>query len=186
MAALPMIEPGLHQRILDHLNQAVMLFRSDLSLIYANPAAEMLLGMSVNRLEGLPFGELFIDKVSLQEQIMDAVATNHPFSRHEVSLRLLNENDVTVDLTVNILHTVSGEIQILLEMTTIDRILRITRDDAMVEQQATAQDLIRGLAHEIKNPLGGLRGAAQLLERQLESEEQKEHTPDTRSFIIWI
>ena len=174
--ALATIQPELHQRILDNLSLAVMLFKPDLTLIYANPAAEMLLGVSVNRLIGLPFEERRKAEVSLKQQLVEAVDTNHPFSRHELAVRLMNENDITVDLTVNILQSGDVEKQVLLEMEPIDRILRIAREDAIVAQQATAQDLIRGLAHEIKNPLGGLRGAAQLLERELESDDQKEYT----------
>jgi len=174
--ALATIQPELHQRILDNLSLAVMLFRPDLTLIYANPAAEMLLGVSVNRLIGLPFEEMIKAEASLKQQLVEAVDTNHPFSRHELTVRLMNENDITVDLTVNILQSGDVEKQVLLEMEPIDRILRIAREDAIVAQQATAQDLIRGLAHEIKNPLGGLRGAAQLLERELESDDQKEYT----------
>ncbi len=174
--ALATIQPELHQRILDNLSLAVMLFKPDLTLIYANPAAEMLLGVSVNRLVGLPFEEMVKAEASLKQQLVEAVETNHPFSRHELAVRLMNENDITVDITVNILQSGDAEKQVLLEMEPIDRILRIAREDAIVAQQATAQDLIRGLAHEIKNPLGGLRGAAQLLERELESEDQKEYT----------
>jgi len=173
---LPTKEPALHQRILDNLNMAVLLFKPDLTLSYANPAAEMLLGASENRLIGVPFDDLITSKTSLKEHIQEAIETIHPFSRHELTVRLMHENEVTVDLTVNVLKSGKGEIQVLMEMVPIDRILRISREDAIIAQQATAQDLIRGLAHEIKNPLGGLRGAAQLLERQLESEEQKEYT----------
>ncbi|MGD8784292.1 MAG: nitrogen regulation protein NR(II) [Thioalkalispiraceae bacterium] len=176
MVALPIIQPDLHQRILDNLNLVVLLFDPDLTLVYANPAAEMLMGMSANRLIGRRLDELITDKVCLQEQIEEAVASNHPFSRHEVVLRLINEDDVTVDLTVNVLQDSVGKTQVLLEMLPIDRMLRITREEAIVEQQATVQGLVRGLAHEIKNPLGGLRGAAQLLERELDKEEQKEYT----------
>lgn len=174
--ALPTIQPELHHRILDNMNLAVLLFRPDLTLIYANPAAEMLLGASVNRLIGSPFAELISAKVPLKEQVAEAFVTKHPFSRHELAIQLMNEKDITVDLTVNVLQSGDAETQLLFEMVPIDRILRITRDDAIVAQQATAQDLIRGLAHEIKNPLGGLRGAAQLLERELESDDQKEYT----------
>ena len=173
---LATIQPELHQRIIDNLNLAVLLFRPDLTLVYANPAAEMLLGASVNRLIGSPFDELISAKVPLREQLSEAFVTKHPFSRHELAIRLMGEKDITVDLTVNILQSGDVETQLLFEMVPIDRILRITRDNAIVAQQATAQDLIRGLAHEIKNPLGGLRGAAQLLERELESEDQKEYT----------
>lgn len=176
MAALPTTNPELHQCILDNLNMAVLLFKVDLTLSYANPAAEMLLGVSANRLIGMPFDDLISAEAPLKEQLNEAIETIHPFSRHELAVRLMHEKEMTVDLTVNVLKSGDAEIQVLMELVPIDRILRINRDDAIIAQQATAQDLIRGLAHEIKNPLGGLRGAAQLLERELESEDQKEYT----------
>lgn len=174
--AVPTTQTELHQRILDNLNQAVLLFNADLTLAYLNPAAEMMLGASLRRLQGMSFAELIDCKETLIDQIREAIQTNHPFSMHEQSISLLKEKEVTVDFTVNILQSAFGEPEILMEMVPIDRLLRIARDDAIVAQQDTAQDLIRGLAHEIKNPLGGLRGAAQLLERELKSEEQKEYT----------
>lgn len=177
MVVLPTINTDLYQRIIDNLNLAVLLANSDLTLLYANPAAEMLLGASLKRISGMPLAELVDSKdFELMGHINEALESGHPFSRHELVVRLLNEKDITVDLTVNVLQTGEEETQILMEVIPIDRILRISRDDAIVTQQSTAQNLIRGLAHEIKNPLGGLRGAAQLLERQLENDDQKEYT----------
>jgi len=70
----------------------------------------------------------------------------------------------------------SGHSGLILEISVVDRPLRIARDEAMMIQQEHASSLVRGLAHEIKNPLGGLRGAAQLLARQLPEKELKEYT----------
>ena len=65
---------------------------------------------------------------------------------------------------------------LLLEMSDVTRRTRISRENALLIQHGAGRQMIRQLAHEIKNPLGGLRGAAQLLERQLESDELKEYT----------
>lgn len=174
--AVPTTQTELHQRILDNLNQAVLLFHSDLTLAYMNPSAEMLFGASLRRLRGMPLGEIVESRDALLEQVREAIATNHPFSMHEQSLILLREKEIMADFTVNVVQSAFGAPEIIMEMVPIDRLLRIARDDAIVAQQDTVQDLIRGLAHEIKNPLGGLRGAAQLLERELKSEEQREYT----------
>ncbi len=64
----------------------------------------------------------------------------------------------------------------MVELTQLDRHLRIAREENLLEQHQVARQLVRGLAHEIKNPLGGLRGAAQLLERELVDEDLKEYT----------
>ena len=176
MVAIPITQTGMHQRILDNINTCVMLFRADLTLIYVNPAAEMLFGASARRLGGMAFDELIHAKEPIKEQILEAVKTAHPFSHHEQTIYLLDEKEITVDFTVNILQSNFSEKEVLFELYPIDRLRRIVRDNVLMSQQDTTQDLLRGLAHEIKNPLGGLRGAAQLLERQLESEEQKEYT----------
>ncbi len=174
--AVPTVHTELHQRILDNLNESVMLFDADLKLVYANPAAEMLLGASTRQIIGLPFTDLVMPRDPVIDQLQDAVQSNHPFSKHEQSVTLFSGTELTVDFTVNVIHSNFDEPQILFEILPVERLLRITRDDALVAQQAATQELLRGLAHEIKNPLGGLRGAAQLLERELEKEEQKEYT----------
>lgn len=171
-----MLQTDLHQHILDNLNGAVALFGSDLRLRYLNPAAEMLFGGSARQLLGMSFADLIMPREPVIDQLREAVNSQHPFSKHEQLIDLFNGKEITADFTVNILLTPFGESEVLIEITPIDRLLRITREDALVAQQVATRELLRGLAHEIKNPLGGLRGAAQLLERELHSEEQKEYT----------
>ena len=174
--AIPTTQTELHQRILDSLNEAVLMFNADLKLMYANPAAEMLLGASARHVLGHSFVELVMPREPVFDQLQEAIHSNHPFSKHEQVITLFDGKELTVDFTVNILPSPFGSPEVLMEIVPIDRLLRISRDDALVAQQAATQELLRGLAHEIKNPLGGLRGAAQLLERELNSEEQKEYT----------
>lgn len=176
MAAIPMTQNELHQQILDNLNSAVALFGADLRLRYLNPAAEMLFGGSARQLLGLGFNDLVIPHEPVTDQLREAVESLHPFSKHEQLIDLYNSKTITADFTVTVLQSTFGETELLFEIRPIDRLLRITREDALVAQQVATRDLLRGLAHEIKNPLGGLRGAAQLLERELHSEEQKEYT----------
>lgn len=173
--AVPTTQSELHQRILDSLNEAVLMFDSGLKLVYANPAAEMLLGASIRQVLGHSFVELVMPREPVFDQLQEAIRSNHPFSKHEQVITLFDGKELTVDFTVNILPSPFGT-EVLIEIIPIDRLLRISRDDALVAQQAVTQELLRGLAHEIKNPLGGLRGAAQLLERELHSEDQKEYT----------
>jgi len=176
MVAVPTTQTELVQRILDGLNAAVLLFDADLKLRYANPAGEMLLGASNRQILGHSFTELIIPREPVIDKIQEALRSNHPFSKHEQTVTLFDGRELIVDFTVNILQSPFGSPEVLIEITPIDRLLRISRDDAQVAQQVVTQELLRGLAHEIKNPLGGLRGAAQLLERELNSEEQKEYT----------
>jgi len=83
---------------------------------------------------------------------------------------------ILVDCSVAPFLDNSNNNGLLIELTALDRSLRIVRDEALAAQQENVKSLVRGLAHEIKNPLGGLRGAAQLLERQLDDKELIEYT----------
>ncbi len=65
---------------------------------------------------------------------------------------------------------------IMLELSQLDRHLRIAREEKLLSEQNATRNIIRGMAHEIKNPLGGIRGSAQLLERELPSDDLKEYT----------
>lgn len=176
MVASPTIQTEVHQRILEHLNEAIALFDASLRLIYLNPAAEMLLCASLRQLSGMAFIDLIAPREPILEQLTEAVSTNHPFSKHEQTIELFNGKEISADITINILSSAFGEAEVLLEIKPIDRLQRISREDALYAQQNATRDLLRGLAHEIKNPLGGLRGAAQLLDKELTSDDQKEYT----------
>jgi two-component system nitrogen regulation sensor histidine kinase GlnL len=93
-----------------------------------------------------------------------------------VPLILFHDKEVTVNITLLPLKDSDDHSEYLMELLPVDRWLRITRDEQRVEQQEVTQEIMRGLAHEVKNPLGGLRGAAQLLEKELPSKELKEYT----------
>src|SRR5699024_8094254 len=80
------------------------------------------------------------------------------------------------DCTVTPLAVDGGETALLLEFTQRDRQRRISQDNRMHSRNLANREMLRGLAHEIKNPLGGVRGAAQLLERELRDSEQREYT----------
>jgi two-component system nitrogen regulation sensor histidine kinase GlnL len=85
-----------------------------------------------------------------------------------------HEKSLTIDCTFNPVPSADGQ-RLLLEILSVEQVLRIAREEGLIAQQHAMKLLVRGLAHEIKNPLGGLRGAAQLLEREI-SNEQKEFT----------
>lgn len=165
------------QRVLEGMTAVVLLFDQDLNLQYVNPAGEMLFEQSARHMLGLSYVELIQhrNEISLNNWIKE-VKSGQPFTRHEVPLVLFHEKEVTANLTVIPLIDSDAKTEYLLEILPVDRWLRISRDEQRVEQQEVTQEILRGLAHEIKNPLGGLRGAAQLLERELPSDDLKEYT----------
>jgi two-component system nitrogen regulation sensor histidine kinase GlnL len=86
------------------------------------------------------------------------------------------ERIITVDCIVTPLVDGGPETALLVELSQVDRLMRLARDENIIDRQAANRAVMRGLAHEIKNPLGGLRGAAQLLERELPNQSLKEYT----------
>lgn len=164
-------------RILENMSGVVLLFDRGLRLRYLNPAAEMLFQVSSRHLIGLHVDELVRGtERELAAHLQHSLDTGHPFTEREMPLLLPDRRSVTVDCTVIPLTDRDGESGLLVEMQQIDRQLRITRDGELLNRQQTVRDLIRGLAHEVKNPLGGLRGAAQLLEQELPDPALHEYT----------
>ena len=164
------------QRILESLHSVVMLFDRELRLRYINPAGEMLFEASARHLLDSPIAELIQVDDNLITALQEVIDTAHPFTKHEQKLMLLAQREITVNIVVSTLQEAHGQTELLVEMNPINRLLQITRDENLVNQQKTTRELLRGLAHEVKNPLGGLRGAAQLLEKELPNETLKEYT----------
>lgn len=165
----------LIQRIIENLHTAVMLLDPDLQIRYINPAAEMLFAVSAKRMIGESAREL-LTSTNVINELETVIKSGHPFTERELVLELGNGRRSTVDLTVIPLLDPQHQREILVEMNQVDRQLRIVREESLLAQSNATRALVRGLAHEIKNPLGGLRGAAQLLERELNNEELKEYT----------
>tara|TARA_R110001592_G_scaffold363352_2_gene684851 strand:- start:123364 stop:124443 length:1080 start_codon:yes stop_codon:yes gene_type:complete len=171
-----MTEEQLHHLLLDSLNTAVILLNNELEICYTNPAAESLLAISAIRLYGTPISLLFdASDSNLKSLGEEAIKTNRPFTQRQATLTLTDHTNITVDLTATPLQTEANKM-LLVEMQPMDRLMRINREEALISTHDTTQNLVRGLAHEIKNPLGGIRGAAQLLSEDLNNQ------PELREF----
>jgi two-component system nitrogen regulation sensor histidine kinase GlnL len=171
----------LYKQIIEGLTNTVLLLNSDLQVEYANPTGEELFEMSLKRLLGSNFDELFRNAQHLTNEIQQALTSGNPFTERELELTLLNKRVIQTDCVVTPLldlrdKTDSSKRVMLIELNNVNRGMRISREENQFIQSNAMRAMIRGLAHEIKNPLGGLRGAAQLLERELETEDQKEFT----------
>lgn len=166
----------LERMILDHLNTAVMLFDKNLCLTYLNPAAEILFEVSSRHLVGQHAADLLpCPDSNVEQRLAAALSSRHPFTEHEINITVADRTK-TVNCTVLPLFHFDAEDEVLVELNQVDRQLRITREEHLLSQHQATQALIKGLAHEIKNPLGGLRGAAQLLERELPDPGLREYT----------
>jgi two-component system nitrogen regulation sensor histidine kinase GlnL len=167
---------GIQRTIVDNLNVAVLVLDENLCLIYINPAAENLFHLSSKRTLGSSIDKmLFVDN-HLFSRLRDALKLSHPYAEHELTIEIMPGQQITIDYRATPLQAPDQPAMLLLEITHIDRQLRIAREEKLLSEQVASRQLVRGLAHEIKNPLGGLRGAAQLLERELPKPELKEYT----------
>jgi two-component system nitrogen regulation sensor histidine kinase GlnL len=169
------INDALHRLLLDNLTTATLLLNDGLRLEYMNPAAEMLLAVSGQRSHGQFISELFTESAEALSALRQAVEEAHPFNKREAVLTAVTGQTLTVDYAVTPIIN-RGTTLLLLEVHPRDRLLRITKEEAQLSKQETTKMLVRGLAHEIKNPLGGIRGAAQLLARELPEESLKDYT----------
>ncbi|MFC3284093.1 nitrogen regulation protein NR(II) [Litchfieldella rifensis] len=162
----------MYQRLLEHLTTAVLLLDGTQRVRWLNPSAEALLAVSLGRVQGTHLECLEGVNGGIAEVLTKARVEFHPFTQREALLRLASGDSITVDFTV----TPLSDDELLLEIEPRDRLLRISREEALIARQETIKVLSRGLAHEVKNPLGGIRGAAQLLERDLPDPQLVEFT----------
>lgn len=171
-------EQELEQRIAEYQTTAILLFDDGHRLLYLNASAETLFGLTRKRLIGVTAEQLLRLKSggekSCFERLEEAVT---PFAEHAVSLRLPDGNEVMVDCVISPLENPGSKArEYIVELRLLDHQLRITRDNQLLVQHQAVSKMLRGLAHEVKNPLGGVRGAAQLLQSELDDEELKEYT----------
>ncbi|CAG7857083.1 two-component system, NtrC family, nitrogen regulation sensor histidine kinase GlnL [biofilm metagenome] len=171
-----MINTNVIKNLLDHLNTAVLLFDNGLKLMYVNNSAEILLADSSRHLVGTYAADLFKSSdASLFANLQQCLSMGEPLVDRELILDRMSHS-FTVNISATPLMTGDSVSEILVEMQRVDNHLRISKEEQLLSQQNTARLLVRGLAHEIKNPLGGLRGAAQLLNLELLDPSLKEYT----------
>ena len=162
----------MYQRLLEHLTTAVLLLDGELKVRWMNPAAEALLAVSISRVLGARLDGFLGGEEGIEGVLIKARDAFHPYTQREARITPVNGEPLTVDYTV----TPLSASELLLEIEPRDRLMQISREEALTTRQETIKVLARGLAHEVKNPLGGIRGAAQLLERDLVDPALKEFT----------
>ncbi|MDO9450625.1 MAG: nitrogen regulation protein NR(II) [Rugosibacter sp.] len=158
---------------LDLLSSAVVLVDEKQIIRYANPSAENLFAISSRLLVGQTLRKLLGEPAGLVAALSSALVNQWSYTSHNIPITLSSET-LHVDCTVTPV-TLEGA-QFLLEVRPIDQQLKATREEQLAQQQQANRELVRNLAHEIKNPLGGIRGSAQLLERELGNDQLKEYT----------
>jgi len=162
------------QKLPNQMVTAVIVLDKNLLIQYANPAAEALLIKSYNKLQSDKLKNIFFNNPIDESRLNQLLTSGQEFSDSDVILEFYDHRKITVEITASSVEFDKAP-HILLEFKQIDQQKKFSVEAFQQQQWESARDLIKGLAHEIKNPLGGLRGAAQLLSKEL-NEAQQEYT----------
>lgn len=160
----------------DHIQTALLGCDGELRVREMNPAAEALFDISARQARGRALSELVADSDAIAECARQARDREHIVSAYDLPVVVAPGKLVRVDLTVTPLGSGADSAALLLELVRADRFLSRAREEQRADRHAAGREMLRGMAHEIKNPLGGLRGAAQLLDDELQDREQREYT----------
>ena len=171
LRARPQIHP--EWQVLDYLATLVAVVRFDGQVLYANAALEDAIGMSRRSIEAVEFAGFFVDPAPLRQALAGAKDNAFAAIRYDAMLKRVNHEAVPVHVIVA--QGMQAH-EALVELLPLEQQAKQDREERLVDQALANKELIRNLAHEIKNPLGGIRGAAQLLEMEINSRELNEYT----------
>jgi two-component system, NtrC family, nitrogen regulation sensor histidine kinase GlnL len=158
----------------DLLATLVAVVGPDAKVLFANAALEDALGISRRTLVGTRLSDLFTQAAALQDALQGAHSNAFSSLRYEAWLKRAG---VTEPMPVHVIVTRTEMTQeAIVEMVPQEQQTRQDREERLAEQAQSNKELIRNLAHEIKNPLGGIRGAAQLLQMEMDGPELTEYT----------
>ena len=164
-----------YRLLVDNLTTSILLIDSNLNIFYLNSSCEALFDISLSRASGQPALNLLHtpnDEFHTEAALLNTLNSGQPYTRREATISV-NFKDIHVDYTVSQIN--SGRPYhplLLIELNPIDRMLKISKEENFTQQHQVARQLVRGVAHEIKNPLAGIRGATQLLARSLNNDPQ--------------
>ena len=156
-----------HNNDLEQLATSVVLINKDLNIKYINPSAEILFQTSLNKIKDRSISAIFEDLDYLNYRIKKSLERSATYKEHECQINVKN-NIKTVTFTVTPFE--DDEYQFILEFIEMDQVLQVAKEERMMLQQRANTELLRNLAHEIRNPLGGIKGSAQLLSDEIDKE----------------
>lgn len=164
---------GARFQSLDLLATLVAVVSTDGCVLYANAALEDALGMSRRSIAGTLLQDCFTEPQLLHNALSGARVNEFAALRYDAWLRRVAHDPLPVHVVVA-QTDVPGEV--IVELLPLEQQARQEREERLIDQAQANKELIRNLAHEIKNPLGGIRGAAQLLELELDNKQLTEYT----------
>jgi two-component system, NtrC family, nitrogen regulation sensor histidine kinase GlnL len=157
----------------DLLATLVAVVRIDGSVIFANAALEDAIGTSRRTIEGSQFADFFSEPQILRNALEGAGSNEFAALRYDAWLKRFTHDPVLVHVIV---AQTDQPGEVIIELLPLEQQARQDREERLIDQAQANKELIRNLAHEIKNPLGGIRGAAQLLQMEIESRDLIEYT----------
>lgn len=163
------------RRLLDNQRTSLLGLDRGLCIRYLNTAAEALFHASHQQLVASRLGHFFPDADTLEAGLEGCLRNGRAFTCREVELRDLGGHIQCVDYSVAPLEEGGTDFALLIEMQPVDRLRRMSREEGWQQAHVATRQLVRGVAHELKNPLGGIRGAAQLLANALPSNDWQEY-----------
>ena len=158
---------------LDLLATSVAVVRADGIVVFANAALEDVMGLSRRSIEGSLLTQYFVESATLQNAFEGAQTNAFAALRYDAHLHRQAQEPLPVHVIVAPTHQAG---HVLVELLPIEQQARQDREERLIDQAQANKELIRNLAHEIKNPLGGIRGAAQLLQMEVEGRDLVEYT----------
>lgn len=165
------------EKLLDYLNSAILCIDEQHHVCQINARAEELFGMSERHIVCTSLKAIIINsQATLTRSLNHVMQTNQPITEREAHLGLANGQQMIVDYTIKPIHELGNKKRYFIEISPVARHIQIAKDEYAHTQTQAAAQLTRGMAHEIKNPLGGIRGAAQLLAAEITEPELKEYT----------
>ena len=159
--------------LFDLLATFIAVVGADGSVLFSNAALEDVLGTSRRTIVGSSFAHAFTEPSQLQNALEGASENAFAAMRYDAFLKRTGQDAMPVHV---IITRTDPDEEIIIEMVPLEQQTRQEREERLAEQAQTNKELIRNLAHEIKNPLGGIRGAAQLLEMEIDSPDLREYT----------
>ena len=166
------IDTVINFDILDNLRTAILILDENLSYVYVNNAAEDLLG-SASTLKKID--ELKCSDINLLSYITNVKSDDQSIMLRDLKFKNFDRIEKIRDCIISS-YFISNKQYILLEFNETGRLYNISNDQNLIDQQKATREMVKGLSHEIKNPLGGIMGAAQLLDRSLTDDSQTKFT----------
>ncbi len=163
-------------RIYDNLATAVLVFDDQLKLTCVNAAGENLLHISNRQVQGQTSSEILVESRIFDAVLHKTRETHIPFTERGMVLHLPHKEEITVDCCVTAVVEKDICVELIVELTDARALQRVMQDESLYVLHDASREAIRGMAHEIRNPLGGIRGAAQLLQGELKNKDLIEYT----------